>query len=58
MTVLPLLQGEMSTPNAAGQDMTESFLGCMRELVLAEAQECFWQQAVLREFSLRFSRLS
>lgn len=29
--------------------MTESFLGAMREFVLAEAQECYWQQAVLRE---------
>lgn len=29
--------------------MTDSFLGAMREFVLAEAQECYWQQAVLRE---------
>jgi hypothetical protein len=31
--------------------MTESFLGAMREFVLAQAQECFWQQAVMRELS-------
>lgn len=29
--------------------MTESFLGTLKEFVLAEAQECYWQQAVLRE---------
>lgn len=29
--------------------MTDSYLGTLREFVLAEAQECYWQQAVLRE---------
>jgi programmed cell death 6-interacting protein len=29
--------------------MTESFLSALREFLLAEAQECYWQQAVLRE---------
>lgn len=29
--------------------MTESFLGTLKEFVLAEAQECYWQQAVLRK---------
>lgn len=48
----------MNTPNAAGQDMTESFLGCIRDFVLAEAQECYWQQAVLRELSAHFVRIS
>jgi hypothetical protein len=47
--VLPTLKGEMSSPQAAGYDMSESFLTSMREFVLAQAQECFWQQAVLRE---------
>jgi len=28
--------------------MTESFLSALREFLLAEAQECYWQQAVLR----------
>jgi hypothetical protein len=32
--------------------MTESFLSALREFLLAEAQECYWQQAVLREFPL------
>lgn len=49
-TLLPALNTEISTIGAAGYDMTESFLTTMREYVLAEAQECFWQQAVLREF--------
>lgn len=35
--------------------MTESFLTTMREFLLAEAQECYWQQAVLRELSLVLS---
>lgn len=35
--------------------MTESFLSALREFLLAEAQECYWQQAVLRE-SLLFTR--
>jgi programmed cell death 6-interacting protein len=47
--VLPTLQSELSTPGAAGYDMTESFITTMREFVLAEAQECYWQQAVLRK---------
>lgn len=29
--------------------MSESFLTAMRDFVLAQAQECYWQQAVLRE---------
>ena len=32
--------------------MTESFLGAMREFMLAEAQECYWQQAVLRGLTM------
>lgn len=48
-TVLPTLKSEIAMPQAAGYDMTESFLTTMREFVLAEAQECFWQQAVLSE---------
>jgi len=32
--------------------MTESFLFALREFLLAEAQECYWQQAVLRELTL------
>jgi programmed cell death 6-interacting protein len=47
--LLPMLQSELSSLTAAGYDMTESFLTAMREFVLAEAQECYWQQAVLRE---------
>ncbi|BEI84836.1 hypothetical protein CcaverHIS002_0502370 [Cutaneotrichosporon cavernicola] len=47
-SVLPTLKGEMSSPQAAGYDMSESFLTSMREFVLAQAQECFWQQAVLQ----------
>jgi programmed cell death 6-interacting protein len=31
--------------------MTESFLSALREFLLAEAQECYWQQAVLRELN-------
>jgi len=47
--VLPTLKSELSSPQAAGYDMSESFLTTMREFVMAEAQECFWQQAVLSE---------
>ncbi|ORY32117.1 BRO1-like domain-domain-containing protein [Naematelia encephala] len=46
--ILPLLRSDIATPSAAGYDMTESFLGAIREFVLAEAQECYWQQAVLQ----------
>ncbi|KAL7422504.1 pH-response regulator protein palA/rim20 [Cryptotrichosporon argae] len=46
--VLPVLKSELSSSQAAGYDMTESFLTALREFVLAEAQECFWQQAVLQ----------
>lgn len=38
--------------------MTESFLGSLREFVLAQAQECFWQQAVMRELRARLIMLS
>lgn len=31
--------------------MTESFLAAVREFMLAQAQECFWQQAVMRELA-------
>jgi programmed cell death 6-interacting protein len=48
-TILPTLKNEVSTPQAAGYDMSESFLTTVREFVMAEAQECFWQQAVLSE---------
>ncbi|CAD6580577.1 MAG: pH-response regulator protein palA/rim20 [Tremellales sp. Tagirdzhanova-0007] len=48
ITMLPIIQSELSTAAAAGYDMTDSFLGAMREFVLAEAQECYWQQAVLQ----------
>ncbi|WVR09313.1 pH-response regulator protein palA/RIM20 [Kwoniella sp. DSM 27419] len=47
-TVLPVLRTELSAPQAAGYDMTESFLGAIKEFVLGEAQECYWQQAVLQ----------
>ncbi|OCF35794.1 pH-response regulator protein palA/RIM20 [Kwoniella heveanensis BCC8398] len=47
-SILPTLQSELSTPHAAGYDMTESFLGAIKEFVLGEAQECYWQQAVLQ----------
>ena len=47
-TLLPTIKTEVSTPTAAGYDMTPSFLGTMKEFVMAEAQECYWQQAVLR----------
>ncbi|WWD19366.1 pH-response regulator protein palA/RIM20 [Kwoniella shandongensis] len=46
--LIPTLRTELSTPSAAGYDMTESFLGTIKEFVLAEAQECYWQQAVLQ----------
>ncbi|WWC90377.1 pH-response regulator protein palA/RIM20 [Kwoniella dendrophila CBS 6074] len=46
--ILPTLQTELSSPHAAGYDMSESFLGTIKEFVLAEAQECYWQQAVLQ----------
>jgi programmed cell death 6-interacting protein len=36
--------------------MTESFLSALREFLLAEAQECYWQQAVLREASMSYFR--
>ena len=48
--VLPLLTSEISTLGGAGYDMTESFAQTMRDFCLAEAQECFWQKAVLGEF--------
>lgn len=50
-SVLPTLKNELPTPNAAGYDMTESFLADVREFMLAQAQECFWQQAVMRELA-------
>ncbi|WRT68722.1 pH-response regulator protein palA/RIM20 [Kwoniella shivajii] len=46
--ILLTLQSELSSPHAAGYDMSESFLGSLRDFVLAEAQECYWQQAVLQ----------
>ncbi|WVO14605.1 pH-response regulator protein palA/RIM20 [Cryptococcus depauperatus] len=46
--VLPVLRSELSSPHAAGYDITASFLGTIKEFVLAEAQECYWQQAVLQ----------
>ena len=48
-SILPTLRTELPSPNAAGYDMTDSFLGAVRDFVLAQAQECFWQQAVMRE---------
>jgi programmed cell death 6-interacting protein len=36
--------------------MTESFLSAMREFLLAQAQECFWQQAVMRELVISVTR--
>jgi hypothetical protein len=33
-----------------GQDMTSSFLGALEKFCLAEAQECFWQRAVLEKY--------
>lgn len=50
-SILPGFKNELPTPNSAGYDMTESFLCAMREFVLAQAQECFWQQAVMRELA-------
>ncbi|EIW68315.1 hypothetical protein TREMEDRAFT_63488 [Tremella mesenterica DSM 1558] len=47
-SILPILRTEIGSPHAAGYDMTESFLTTLREFLLAEAQECFWQQAVLQ----------
>ena len=58
ITMLPIIQSELSTAAAAGYDMTDSFLGAMREFVLAEAQECYWQQAVLREYNSTESKSS
>jgi programmed cell death 6-interacting protein len=49
--VLPQLLTDLSASTAAGYDMTESFLTAMRDFMLAEAQECYWQQAVLRAYS-------
>ncbi|KAK6911000.1 pH-response regulator protein palA/RIM20 [Kwoniella mangroviensis CBS 8507] len=46
--ILPTLQSELSSPHAAGYDMSESFLATIKEFVLGEAQECYWQQAVLQ----------
>lgn len=57
-TILPVLQKDITTPSGAGYDMTESFLSTLREFVLAEAQECFWQQAVLRESAFAPGRAS
>ncbi|ORX38229.1 BRO1-like domain-domain-containing protein [Kockovaella imperatae] len=47
-TILPLLQVDLAAPTAAGYDLTPSFLGALKEFLLAEAQECFWQQAVIQ----------
>ncbi|WVQ79570.1 pH-response regulator protein palA/RIM20 [Cryptococcus sp. DSM 104549] len=47
-TVPPVLRSELSSPHAAGFDMSESFLSAIQSFVLAEAQECYWQQAVLQ----------
>lgn len=48
--VLPQLTSEISTLGGAGYDMTESFVQTMRDFCLAEAQECFWQKAVLGKY--------
>lgn len=37
-------------PTSMGQDMTPSFLGALEKFCLAEAQECFWQRAVLEKY--------
>jgi programmed cell death 6-interacting protein len=54
--ILPLLKNQSwstsrsstsGAEGAAGYDMTPSFIGTLQNLVLAQAQECFWQKAVL-----------
>ncbi len=39
--------GEGAGEGAAGYDMTESFIKTLENFVLGQAQECFWQKAVL-----------
>ncbi|KAJ9095781.1 hypothetical protein QFC20_006576 [Naganishia adeliensis] len=55
--LLPTLEREQSSvsmatakPTSMGQDMTPSFLGALEKFCLAEAQECFWQRAVLEKY--------
>ncbi|GHJ85349.1 hypothetical protein NliqN6_1751 [Naganishia liquefaciens] len=54
--LLPTLEREQSSfggiakSTTAGQDMTTSFLGALEKFCLAEAQECFWQRAVLEKY--------
>jgi programmed cell death 6-interacting protein len=55
--LLPTIEREQSShslttakPTSMGQDMTPSFLGALEKFCLAEAQECFWQRAVLEKY--------
>jgi programmed cell death 6-interacting protein len=54
--LLPILEREQASFNgiakstSAGQDLTTSFLGALEKFCLAEAQECFWQRAVLEKY--------
>ncbi|KAJ9125522.1 hypothetical protein QFC22_000483 [Naganishia vaughanmartiniae] len=54
--LLPTLEREQSsasgiaTAKSIGQDMTSSFIGALEKFCLAEAQECFWQRAVIDKY--------
>jgi programmed cell death 6-interacting protein len=54
--LLPTLEREQSSASgiaaakSMGQDMTSSFIGALEKFCLAEAQECFWQRAVIDKY--------
>ncbi|KAJ9109194.1 hypothetical protein QFC21_000523 [Naganishia friedmannii] len=54
--LLPTLEREQSSASgiaaakSIGQDMTSSFIGALEKFCLAEAQECFWQRAVIDKY--------
>jgi len=47
--LIPLIPHLFSGMNARNSDpdLTPAMLGCLREAMLAQAQECFWQKAVV-----------
>jgi programmed cell death 6-interacting protein len=42
---------DLSAPINAGYDMTGAFIETMETLCLAQAQECFWQRALMEKYT-------
>lgn len=47
LTLLPLLQPEPSGPDPPSPDLTRKSIEALRDVCLAQAQEAFWQKAVM-----------